>query len=348
MTVRVSGGYVHRQGMHCESACQRNIVSAHGLSVDEDVLFGLDGGFGFRYFASAGSEPDIVLGKQSILPLQAARLMGVEVTAHAPRSAAGLARLLGQAPAVLTRVDLGLLPYWGLDGRSAFGGYFVNTVGYDEAAGEVTLSDPAFAEPVTVSSGELAAARSSRLSPPVNPEYRCYVFGAPRRGLLLEKVGPVAVRNLCREVLRPNLRNTGIPGMKQLASAAARWDIDKQGPATDIDLDGNVVEMDACSHQLRYLGRQIETFGTGGGLFRPMLSRFLGKVAEATAEERYAEAAADFGESGNIWRALGQALLSGGGELDARARKERIDHVVESVRAVSRLENRSLRSVMSL
>ncbi|CAL9393368.1 hypothetical protein SUDANB6_01307 [Streptomyces sp. enrichment culture] len=342
-----TGRYVHRRGVHCESACQCALLAASGYEVDEEIVFGLDGGFGFSFFPANGNAPDIVVGKQAIMPLRAARLMGVEVTVHTPGSAAGLAKLLESAPAVMTRVDLGLLPHWGLDGRSSFGGYFVNVVrGLGSDAFEV--SDAAFDDPVSVPAADLQAARSSRNSPPLNPDRRVYVFGAPRRTPQLDRVGPVAVRTLCREILRPGSRSLGIPGMKQLATTAASWPQTKRGEVEDVDLAGQVVRTDALARQLLHLGRQIESFGTGGGLFRPMIGRYLARLAESTGEARYADAAERFRDSGRLWSNLGSALLTAGTDTARDDLKTLVDAVTDTARSAMDVEKRALTALTTL
>ncbi|GAA1420939.1 BtrH N-terminal domain-containing protein [Streptomyces thermospinosisporus] len=341
-----TGRYVHRRGIHCESACQCALLAAGGHQVDEETVFGLDGGFGFSFFPANGNAPDIVVGKQAVLPLRAARLMGVEVTAHTPKSAAGLAKLLQSAPAVLTRVDLGLLPHWGLNGRSSFGGYFVNVV--RDLGDAFEVSDPAFDDPVAVPADDLQAARSSRNSPPLNPDWKVYVFGTPRRTPQLDKVGPVAVRTLCREVLRPGSRNLGIPGMRQLAATAPSWPETKRGEVEDVDLAGQVVRTDALARQLLHLGRQIESFGTGGGLFRPMTARFLARLAESTGEERYTEAAERFFDSGRLWSQLGAALLTAGTRTARDDLKTLVDAVVDTARSAMDAEKRALTALTTL
>ncbi|MFF9120690.1 DUF4872 domain-containing protein [Streptomyces massasporeus] len=342
-----SGRYAHRRGIHCESACQCAVLAAGGHDVDEEIVFGLDGGFGFSFFPANGNAPDIVVGKQAIMPLRAARLMGVEVAAHTPKSGDGLAKLLASAPAVITRVDLGMLPYWGLEGRTSFGGYFVNVVrplGTDA----FEVSDPAFDEPVTVSAAELQAARSSRNSPPLNPDWKVYVLGAPRRTPQLDRVGPVAVRTLCREVLKPGSRNLGIPGMKLLATTAASWPQSKHGEVEDVDLTGHVVRTDALARQLLHLGRQIESFGTGGGLFRPMIGRYLTRVAESTGDTRYADAADRFLDSGRLWSNLGSALLAAGAATARDDLKTLVDAVADTARSAMDVEKRALTALTTL
>ncbi|MFD8153273.1 DUF4872 domain-containing protein [Streptomyces sp. NPDC059720] len=345
--MNATGRYVHRRGLHCESACQCAVLAAAGYEVDEETVFGLDGGFGFSFFPASGNAPDIVVGKQAVMPLRAVRLMGVEVVPHAPKSGAGLAGLLESAPAVMTRVDLGLLPHWGLEGRSSFGGYFVNVV-RPLGADAFEVSDPAFDEPVSMSTAELQEARSSRNSPPLNPDWRVYVFGAPRRTPQLDRVGPVAVRTLCREVLKPGSRNLGLPGMKQLAAAAPSWPDSKRGEVEDVDLTGRVIRTDALARQLLHLGRQIESFGTGGGLFRPMIGRYLDKVADSTGEARYAEAAAGFHDSGRLWSTLGSALLTAGTVTARDDLTALVDAVSDTARSATDVEKRALTALTPL
>jgi Domain of unknown function (DUF4872) len=241
----------------------------------------------------------------------------------------------------MARVDLALLAHWGLDGRSSFGGYFVNVV---RAVGDdaFEVSDPAFDAPVVVGGAELDAARSSRNSPPVNPGRRVYVFGAPRRTPRLELVGPVAVRTMCREVLKPGSRGLGVPGLKLLATTAPTWPRTKLGEVEDVDLTGRVIHTDALTRQLLYLGRQIESFGTGGGLFRPMIGRFLTRVGDSTGDTRYTDAAELFFDSGRRWQALGSALLERGA-TDARAL---VDGVADTARAAMDLEKRALTALV--
>lgn len=345
--MRKLDGYEHRRGIHCESACQCNILAAGGHLVEEEVVFGLDGGFGFSFFPAQGSAPDIAVGKQEIMPLRAARLMGVKVDSHTPKTATGLLKLLDSAPAVIARVDLGLLPYWGLKGRASFGGYFVNVV----RAGDgdtFEVSDPAFDSPVWVSAADLEAARTSRDSPPLNPGARVYTFGPQQNSPRLVLVGPVAVRDLCRNVLKPGSRNLGLPGMKLLLSTAKSWPQSKRGEVEDVDLNGRVVVTDALSRQLLHLGRQIESFGTGGGLYRPMIGRFLHQVADATGEARYAEAAELFLESGQWWQALGASLLADGTAGSREVRTTLVDSVMDTVQFAMDTEKRALSALTAL
>lgn len=336
--------YTHRPGIHSESACQVNILAAGGHDVDEHVVFGLDGGFGFSYFPTRGNTPDIIVGKQAVMPLRAARLLGVEVHAHAPKTAAGLASLVDSTTAVMTRVDIGLLPYWGLEGRASFGGYFVNVFNTTDRD-EFEVSDPAYPTSALVAPDDLTAARSSRSSPPLNPEWRTYTFGPQRNSPRLDLVGPVAVRTLCREVLKPGSRSLGIPAMKVLTTTAPSWPATKLGEVEDVDLHGDVITTSALARQLLHLARQIESFGTGGGMFRPMIARFLTTVAEQSGNSRYSDAADNFEQSAEHWTDLGKSLLTRAAAADDTELHDLVHQVVTSVRASMELEKRALASL---
>jgi butirosin biosynthesis protein H-like len=212
--VNVAASYRHRPGEHCESACQRNLLLSLGLDVEESVIFGLDGGFGLSFFVSPGSEPDIVVGKQAIFPLQAARLMGVKVEVHRVAGSALVRSLLDKHQVVIGRVDIGQLPYWGLEGRVAFGGYFVNIQGYDPVSQSFVLSDPAFEQPQRVRAEDLDRARASRKSPPINPDNQCFVFEAPKRAPQLEKVGPVRCATCAARCSSPVCARSGCPASR--------------------------------------------------------------------------------------------------------------------------------------
>lgn len=338
--------YVHRRGIHCESACQANLLAAGGREIAEEDIFGLDGSFGFSFFATKDNSPDIVVGKQEIMPLRASRLLGVQVRSASPTSSAALSKLLDHAPAVIARVDIGLLPHWGLKGRSSFGGYFVNVVRAVDDGFEI--SDAAFDEPFHIAAADLDAARASRATPPLNPNHIVYLFASQQNEPRLELVGPVAVRNLCRSVLKPGNRSLGIWGLKSLQAAARAWPNTKTGQVEDVDLTGNVTVISALGRQLLHVGRQIESFGTGGGLFRPLLGRFLVRVGEATGNEAYREAAAGFAAVGNAWRALGVDLLARGGSEVHSELVDLVDSVVDTARQAMEQENDILSKLVSL
>jgi hypothetical protein len=247
----------------------------------------------------------------------------------------------------MTRVDIGRLPYWGLQDRSSFGGYFVNVVAA-VGAEQFEVSDPAYDSSVLVHADDLTAARSSRNSTPINPDWRTYTFGPQRNSPRLDLVGPVAVRTLCREVLRPGSRNLGVAAMKVLTTTAPSWLTSKRGEVEDVDLNGHVITTSALARQLLHLGRQIESFGTGGGMFRPMIARFLTTVAEHCDNPKYAEASDLFVRSAEHWTALGTCLLARSACADEAELKELIDEIVTSVRASMDLEKRALAGLTDL
>ena len=115
-----------------------------------------------------------------------------------------------------------------------------------------------------------------------------------------------------------------------------------------MDLSGRVVRTDALARQLLHLGRQIESFGTGGGLFRPMIGRYLTRVADSTGEARYAEAADRFHDSGRLWSNLGSALLGAGAAPARDDLKTLVDAVADTARSAMDVEKRALTALTTL
>jgi hypothetical protein len=115
-----------------------------------------------------------------------------------------------------------------------------------------------------------------------------------------------------------------------------------------VDLAGRVVRTDALARQLLHLGRQIESFGTGGGLFRPMIGRYLNRVADTTGESRYADAAGQFLDSGRLWSDLGSALLAAGTATARDDLTSLVDAVADTARSAMDVEKRALTALTTL
>lgn len=339
--------YQHRAGMNCETTCMRNVLAVSGVEFAEEVLLGLDGGFGFGYFERRDNGPDIVIGRQQIFSGQAMRLLGVRVRSSQAGGSAILLDHLKHGRPVIARVDLSELPYWNNHGGAPFGGYFVNVVGYE--AGQFTVSDAGFEQLQTISEEALSKARSSKRSPPINPENWCHVVDSVCGKADLAKVGYFAVDNCVREVLKPSINNLGMPGLKQFAAGVRNWSHTKTGTVTmQLWSDGANHAVPALFCQLVSLGRAIEVFGTGGGLFRPMWSRFLRIFGDLVGDERLLEAANTMGASAELWTTLGRNLLQVGPDTSQAALQAQLDQVIDTVECIQQLERKVMDGLRSV
>ncbi len=163
------------QGLHWETGSVRNYLEAVGVVAphtgrpySEALLLGISGGvtMGYFSFAYAGYDPHVViLTRNTFDPLDTllARL-GIEQTVRqTPNPAKGVANLLDVLddglPAIVW-ADMYSLPYNALPQDAGMWGMMpVVVFGYDAAGDVVAIADRARV-PLTVTTAELAAARS--------------------------------------------------------------------------------------------------------------------------------------------------------------------------------------------
>ena len=79
-----------------------------------------------------------------------------------------------------------------------------------------------------------------------------------------------------------------------------------------------------------------------------MAGRFLDRVAEATGDQRYEEAAHLFHRSGQRWSELGAALLSLPADSGEAEGKQMVDLVIDTVEHAADHENRALSALRSV
>jgi Domain of unknown function (DUF4872)/Butirosin biosynthesis protein H, N-terminal len=339
--------YQHRTGINCETTCVRNVLDMFGVEFAEEVLLGLDGGFGFGYFERRDNGPDIVIGRQQIFSGQAMRLLGVRVRSFQAGGSAILHEQLKHERPVIARVDLSELPYWNNHGGAPFGGYFVNVVGHD--GNGFTISDAGFEALQTIGEEALNKARTSKRSPPINPDGWCHVVESVCARPDLARVGYFAVENCVRDVLKPSIGNLGVPGLKQFAAGVRNWSRTKTGTVTmQLWSDGADHAVPALVCQLLSLGRAIEVFGTGGGLFRPMWSRFLQIFGDLVGDERLLDASRTMAASGELWTTLGRRLLEVGPDTSQAVLDEHLAALIDTVDRIQQLERKTMDGLRSI
>ncbi len=281
-----------------ESGCLRMLLSKQGLDFGEQILFGLDSSFGFMFHQLRGTDPDIVVGKSEIWPCQATRLLGMQMQSEAFPNIEMVEEKTKELSvsnrALVIRVDMGMLPYLDKSKRRHFGGHFILSWGAEE--GQFLVTDPFMETPLLLSANDLQRARTSKFSPPINPNsYTCW-FDPPTHHPNLQQVGRHAVSQTARTILRPPIKNFGLSGLHVFAAAVTDWPITKG---------------DGLRLQLMELSHQIDDFGTGGGLMRPLFSSFLIELGDLLAQNSLCDAAANIEQSGIYWTQLAQLCREG-------------------------------------
>jgi len=257
-------GYRHLPGNHCGSTALRNLLAFHGLTVSEEMAFGLGAGACFYYVALEDESPSRFFnGRVGHLEEQFLELTGAPLrlrTFPDADSAWSAARdAVDEASPPLLLTDLYYLDHYG---RSAhFPGHAVVLAGYDDS--HAYLSDTAFPELQRTSTESLREARHGEH--PVFPLAGHMVTLEPGAELAdVRAAAPAAIARNARQMLAPELGEfQGLPALRRFAAEIGTW-------------PDRVTDWRWCA---RFGYQVIERRGTGGGNFRLMYSRFLSECA---------------------------------------------------------------------
>ena len=303
-------------GLHWETGSIRNALDFAGARAphtgepySEALLMGVSGGavMGYFSFAYEGYDPHaVILTRNTFDPMDTmlARLGVVQTVRQSTRPEKGLANLLDTlddgAPAIVW-ADMYSLPYNALPLDSGMWAMMpVVVYGYDAAADTVWIADRARV-PLTVSTGELAAARA-RVA---KDKSRLLVVDHPDPAKL-----PTAVQagiwdciKLYTEAPPKGARtNFGLAAYqhwaKLLVDPKPRMSWAKQFAAPAGLLAG-----------LTSVFNHVAIFGKDGNAERFLFANFLDEAAAILNRPALAEVAPRFRDAGQAWDALGQALL---------------------------------------
>ncbi len=287
-------------GRHCESTALRRALDYHGLALSEEMLFGLGGGIGFIYWYMRTMPSPLVgtrYGKIGDFARNTCRRIGAEVdiveTSSPQKGYEALKALLRAGEPAVTYGDMVYLPYFAIPEVAHFGGHVFVIFGLQEERDKVYIYDRG-RKPVTVSTGELARARGSRFSP-FPPKHRLLRINYPEKiGDLTESIRE-SIQECCRNMLKPPIRNIGLPGMEKWSEVVVRWPEQFEGMSL----------LGALINGFMY----IEISGTGGNAFRSMYARFLEEASYIMDKPALREAAAVMWEAARAWSEIASGFL---------------------------------------
>ena len=265
-------GFVHRQGVHCDSSALRDIFEHHGFKFSEPMIFGLGSGLGFVYWKSRQMPFPFVGGRVRNLAENLCSNLGVTMkinkTTSKRRAYETLKELISRDIPVMIHVDMPYLKYLDLPEEAHFGAHSVVVAGIDEEEEVAYIADTNFKELQTATLEELEKARSSKAKP-FPPKNKWFTFKFPSELPPIEDAIKRAVELTLNNMLNPPIKNLGIKGICHFASEILRWP--REYP----------LKRYAFGCEMTYI--YLEEAGTGGGCFRYLYSRFLeeaGKVLE--------------------------------------------------------------------
>ena len=283
--------FTHRQSAHCETGVLSNLLSHHGLSISESMVFGIGAGLFFGYF------PFIRLNN---LPLTAFRIrtggimkrvvkrLGVtlawEKFTKPEYGMAALDQKLTEAVPVGCRTGAYWLNYFPRRYRFHFNMH--NLVVFGKENDDYIISDPVFPEPVHCPHGDLMKARFAKgpMSPKGRMYYVTHVPSEPdfRRAILQ------GIKEVCRSMLKAPGPFLGVKGIRFLSKRVEVWPkkMDEKEAALCL---GQVIRMQ-------------EEIGTGGAGFRYIYAAFLQEAAVFLKDDHLRVLSDRMTEIGDRWR----------------------------------------------
>jgi len=298
-------GFIHRQGVHCESSALRDIFEFYGFKFSEPMIFGLGSGLGFIYWHSKRGDKVLqptypfVGGRARDLYKNLCSNLGVSVkvnkTSSKKRAYGALKDLVTEDIPVMINVDMPPLRYLGLPEQAHFGSHCVVVAGLDEENDIVYIADTMFKDLQTATLKELEEARSSTFKP-FPPENKWFTFEFPTKLTPIETAVRNATNRTVQTMLYPPIRNLGIEGICHFASEILRWP--KLFPPED--------PLFRQFYEVNYV--MMEEDGTGGGLFRYLYSRFLKEAGELLNNEELADLGQRYNQIGQKWTTIAKLI----------------------------------------
>jgi hypothetical protein len=283
--------FSHSQSAHCETGVLANLLSHHGLTISESMVFGIGSGLFFGYF------PFIRLNG---LPLTAFRSstggimkrvtkrLGVEMAwqkfRSPDRAMAALDEKLAGGEPVGCRTGAFWLSYFPRRYRFHFNMH--NLVVFGKEGDDYLISDPVFPEPVVCPADSLKKARFAK--GPLPPRGRMYqVTRVPEAPDFPSAIGK-GIKEVCRTMLKAPGPFLGVKGIRYLAKKVEAYP-KKLGERKAALYLGQIIRMQ-------------EEIGTGGAGFRFIYAAFLQETAELLGDDRFHDLSDRMTAVGDRWR----------------------------------------------
>jgi len=295
MALRPLEGFRHFTTHHCVTGSMRHIYAHNGYAISEEMLLGLGAGVSFSYWHFKGQTP-FMGGRGGFRPPLMEEVAGGrtgvavtwQTTSSSRKAEKVLLEILDTGQPVMIQCDMGFLPYFDFgDTDYHFGWHIVVVCGYDAESGQVLVADrDQDLHPVSLE--DLAKARGSTFKPfPPKHKWYTFDFGGKRSPAAADARQAIAEQAIA--MLEPPISNVGVKGIRKAARSALKWPDRLSEEELRLTLFNSFIFIDAQG-------------GTGGGLFRYMLSRFLREAAELTGDSRLTGSATAFQHIGNRWQ----------------------------------------------
>lgn len=268
-----------------------NLLSHHGLTISESMVFGIGSGLFFGYFPFIrlnGLPLTAFRSSTGGIMKRATRRLGVEMTWQKFRSPekamAALDEKLDEGTPVGCRTGAYWLSYFPRRYRFHFNMH--NLVVYGKEGEDYLISDPVFPEPMICPADSLKKARFAK--GPLPPRGRMYQVTHVPEAPDLQGAVVKGVKEVCRTMLKAPGPFLGVRGIRYLAKKVGAYP-KKLGEKKAVLYLGQVIRMQ-------------EEIGTGGAGFRFIYAAFLQEAAELLGEASLHDLSRRMTEVGDRWR----------------------------------------------
>jgi len=285
----------HEKGLHCDSSAMRDLFEFNGHPMSEALAFGLDATMGFGFFDTTNSIsfipnstiPFFLGGKNGTIEPDslACRLLGLiikkQTFTNSDKAWLEAKKKLEQDQPLILKADLGYLPYFQLEEEIHFGGHAITLAGYDEEKMISYIGDTEFEGFQEVPIDALKRARSSEYGSkfiwPQNAQFSIFRRSDGKCPPLVAGI-KLSIKKVVDNMLRASINNAGIQGLKLFSKTIPEWRQKLDG--TQKDDSGN--EISTARMMFELMHGYIESWGTGGALFRNLYKKFLQELLNLT------------------------------------------------------------------
>ncbi|MFX1545821.1 MAG: BtrH N-terminal domain-containing protein [Promethearchaeota archaeon] len=293
----------HVPGVHCTSSAIRDIFQFHGFNMSEAMIFGIGSGMGLA-FGKIGSQNPIIGGRQYKFEDNLCKLLNIILNKfQTTNEEEGWSRLQGMLksniPAAIN-VDMAYLPYQELPEEFHFGQHTIVVAGYNPEKSTVLIADTHFPDMKEISLEDLANSRNSSYDRWMDPRNFIYEFTFPEAILDLADIIPTAIRTNGVNIQKKS-RMMRIFGITNGLDAISKFSqsLKKLSTLSNLELQERCNEISGF----------ISEYGTGGGLFRLLYSRFLEESADICSDPSLVKLGEYYKNLGNKWEEISQNIL---------------------------------------
>lgn len=295
MNIQPFPGFKHFYTHHCVSGSMAQVYQFNEHNINEEMLLSLGEGVGYLYWHQKGGIP-FIGGRAQPKPSMeeiAAQRTGVKpgsfTTTSSRKARETLLASLEAGQPMMLQVDMGFLPYFDFGGEEYhFGGHAVVACGYDAESDTVLIADRDGMYPVPMA--DLEKARGSTFKP-FPPKNRWFTYDFSEKRLPTAEELRTAIKNMATLMLEPPISNIGVKGIRKTAVLLPQWSAKLTPEELKWALFNTYIFISAVG-------------GSGGGMFRYMLSRFLCETAILLQDNRYETSAQAFYAVADAWEEI--------------------------------------------